>query len=182
MTDHRHRLSNGYVSRAMRVDDLERLAEIDRQADQLFLETGISNIMAIATGPLTPLDAFSAMIAACTVTVACPSDDVPAGFIAVQRLEDDIYVRLLAVDPDHGRRGIGTSLLSLAIDRGRRQGADRCVLSTFRDVIFNRPYYQRQGFTELPLAEASAPLQLQFAADIPAGIDPEQRLLMVRNL
>ncbi|MCR9137000.1 MAG: GNAT family N-acetyltransferase [Alphaproteobacteria bacterium] len=182
MTDHRHRLSDGYVSREMRVDDLEKLAEIDRRADQLFLETGISNIMAIATGPLTPLDAFSAMLTACTVTVACPSDDVPAGFIAVQRLGNDIYVRLLAVDPDHGRRGIGTSLLSLALDRGRRQGADRCILSTFRDVMFNRPYYERQGFSELPLETASALLRHQFAADIPAGIDPEQRLLMVRDL
>lgn len=182
MTDNRSVLCDGYFWRDMRQGDRERLAEIDRQADQLFLDTGVTNIMAIATGPLTPPLAFNAMLDACRVTVACSVDDRPVGLAAVQRFQDDIYLRLLAVDPDHGRRGIGAALLALAIENGRRLGAARCVLSTFRDVSFNRPYYQRHGFAELPLDEADLPLQQQFKADIPEGIDAAQRLLMVREL
>lgn len=182
MTDNASILCDGYLWREMRDGDRTRLAEIDRQADQLFLETGAANIMAIATGPLTPLPAFNTMLDACRVTVACSSEDRPVGFAAVQRLQDDIYLRLLAVDPEHGRRGIGASLLALAIEIGRRQGAARCVLSTFRDVTFNQPFYQRHGFAELPLDEAALPLQQQFKADIPEGIDAAQRLLMVRDL
>jgi len=182
MTDDRRILCDGYVWREMRDADRARLAEIDRQADQLFLETGITNIMAIATGPLTPLPAFNTMLDACSVAVACSADDRPVGFAAVQRLQDDIYLRLLAVDPEHGRRGIGASLLALTIEIGRQQGAERCVLSTFRDVSFNQPFYQRHGFSELPRGEATLPVQQQFKADIPEGIDAAQRLLMARDL
>lgn len=182
MTDSRAVLCDGYFWRDMREDDRERLAEIDRQADRLFLETGIANIMAIATGPQTPPQVFNAMLDACRVIVACSTDGRPVGLAAVQRFRDDIYLRLLAVDPDHGRRGIGSSLLILAIENGRRRGAARCVLSTFRDVSFNQPYYERHGFAELPLDAATLPLRQQFKADIPEGIDAVQRLLMVREL
>lgn len=175
-------LSDGYVLREMRDGDLERLAEIDRQADQLFLETGIENIMAIATGPLTPLEDFRVMLAACDVTVACTSGGMPVGLAAIQGLDGDIYLRLLAVDPDHGRRGIGSNLLENLFEQGRQRGATRCILSTFRDVPFNQPYYKRHGFTELPQQTASTQLRHRFEAEIPTGIDPTQRLLMVLDL
>ncbi len=182
MTDSGLPRSGGFALRDMRDGDAERLAEVDRRADQLFLETGIASIAALATGPRTPFKEFQAMLDDCTTYVACPDNGEPVGLAAVQPLDDDIYLRLLAVDPDFGRRGIGSALLQRALEHGRRHGARRCALSTFRDVTFNEPFYRRHGFNELPLGSASARLCQRFEAEVPDGVDPAQRLLMVRDL
>lgn len=166
----------------MRDGETERLAEIDRQADQLFLETGIENIMALVNGPPTPVGEFGAMLDACSVDVACTSDGVPVGLAAALMLVGDIYLRLLAVNPDHGRRGIGSSLLTRVMEKGRQSGAARCVLSTFRDVSFNQPFYRSHGFSELSLQTATPELKHRFTAEVPEGVDAAQRLLMARDL
>jgi len=174
--------ADGYHVRLMRDADLAELADIDRRADRLFLETGIPEVVAMVSGPpVCPAD-FKPMLSACTVHVACTADDRPVGLAAWQRLVDDIYVRLLAVDPDHGRRGLGSALLRSTILEGRRISARRCALSTFREVSFNQPFYTRHGFRELPLSLASDALRLRFEAEIPEEARPEQRVLMVLDL
>jgi len=41
--------------------------------------------------------------------------------------------------------------------------------TAFRDAPFNAPFYSGLGFAELPLD-----------AEVPAGIDPRSRVLMIR--
>ena len=171
-----------YHIRSMRDADCTRLAEIDRLADRLFLETGIPEVMAIADGPSAPAADFEAMLSVCIVHIACTAAEQPVGLAAWQRLDDDIYLRLLAVDPDHGRRGLGAALLEQTVRAGRDVSARRCALSTFREVPFNQPFYQRHGFVELPLPQATPALLRRFEAEISEGVRPEQRVLMVRKL
>jgi hypothetical protein len=57
----------------------------------------------------------------------------------------------------------------------------RVSLTTFRDVPFNQPFYERLGFAELSVADAPVALQASFRAEVPDGIDPAERVLMVRD-
>jgi GNAT superfamily N-acetyltransferase len=181
-TDGKTQPAGRYHIRLMRDGDIARLVEIDRLADRLFIETGIAELAAMARGPRTPATEFKTMLDACSVHVACTADDVPVGLAAAQPLEGDIYLRLLAVDPDHGRRGLGSTLIRQTVIHGQRISASRCALSTFREVAFNAPFYARHGFVELPLPLASNALRQRFELEVPDGINPDQRLLMVLDL
>lgn len=64
----------------------------------------------------------------------------------------------------------------------RERGCDRVGLSTFRAVPFNAPFYVRHGFAEMPLDRADPPLVRRFRNEVPHGIDPSERVLMVRML
>lgn len=63
-----------------------------------------------------------------------------------------------------------------------RAGREGVSLTTFRFVPFNRPFYERLGFEELPLAAAPPALRAVFAQELPQGVDMKERLLMLRRL
>jgi N-acetylglutamate synthase-like GNAT family acetyltransferase len=92
------------------------------------------------------------------------------------------YLKELSVDPDHGQRGIGTALLENYLDHARWLGFGVAALSTFRAIPFNAPFYARHGFAIVPLDAAPDELRAQFLAEVPAGIDAQSRVLMVRSL
>ncbi len=166
----------------MRPEEAARLAEIDRAADRLFLETGIPEAVAMVSGQPAPVADFNRMLGACHVLVACSSDDQPVGLAAIQPLDGGCWLRLLAVDPDHGRRGIGSELLRETIRHGRSIGASQCGLSTFRDIAFNQPFYEAMGFREQTLSEATSSQRDRFEAEVPEEARPDQRVLMVIDL
>ena len=84
------------------------------------------------------------------------ADGRPAGFVAV--LVDPEAstgeVDMIAVDPDHQRRGIGGALTELAVEYIRRSGCSLAVIATGGDPGHApaRRTYERAGFTALPLS------------------------------
>ena len=171
-----------YRLRSMVHGEESRLHEIDRQAAGLFAAVAVADIAAIADRPSMPLAQFVVMLSGCTVIVACHRQGLAVGFIAADRVGDDLFVRELSVAPDHGRRGVGSALLRAIISHGRQNALRACLLSTFRDVAFNAPFYRKHGFAELPLADASPAIRQRFQEEIPAGIRPGLRLLMINML
>jgi GNAT superfamily N-acetyltransferase len=107
---------------------------------------------------------------------------VPVGFALTEELGRVEWLCELSVHPDHGRRGIGGALVEAVARAARLRGCDRIGLSTFRAVPFNAPFYDRHGFTEVPLDRAGPPLAIRFHAEVPAGVNPGERVLMVRFL
>lgn len=69
-----------------------------------------------------------------------------AGFAVLEQFEDVLHLAEMAVHPDFGRRGIGTHLLTAVI----RQAIDRklsgVTLTTFHDIPWNAPFYEKRGF------------------------------------
>ncbi len=114
--------------------------------------------------------------------VATGPFDEPAGFALTETLGRVEWMCELSVHPDHGRRGIGGALVEAVAEAARLCGSSHVGLSTFRAVPFNAPFYVRCGFAELPLAEASPRLARRFHAEVPAGVDPRERVLMLRTL
>lgn len=72
-------------------------------------------------------------------------DEGPAGFSLVRAVADEAELLLLAVDPDHQRRGIGQALLDEFVDAARAQGARRLHLEV-RDGNPAIRLYDAAGF------------------------------------
>jgi GNAT superfamily N-acetyltransferase len=131
--------------------------------------------------PPTPLVEFRVFLTENRSFVALLGD-VPAGFAICGEAGGRFWLKELAVDPVHGRRGIGTALIDAAIGQARRRGHRAIFLSTFRDVPFNQPFYAKRGFVAVDTETAAEELRAQFLREVPAGIDPATRVLMVRDL
>jgi GNAT superfamily N-acetyltransferase len=120
------------------------------------------------------------MIGEQDVWVAADANDAAVGFAVAGPLAGFLHLRELSVDPAHGRRGLGRALVLAVHDAAR--GLAGTTLTTFRDVPFNAPFYERLGFTELPLSAAPARLVETFLAEVPEGVSPDKRVLMVRRV
>src|SRR5262249_57642651 len=84
--------------------------------------------------------------------------------------------------PGAARRGIGTRLVSAVCAWAEAQGFSAITLSTFRDVPWNAPFYERLGFRRLQLAELSSALREVRAREQHLGIALDRRVMMRRDL
>jgi ribosomal protein S18 acetylase RimI-like enzyme len=83
-------------------------------------------------------------------------DGKVVGFSAVVVRDDDPKtgeLDMLAVDPDHQRRGVGSALIRHSVDHLRRAGVVVVDVATGGDVGHEpaRRAYEKAGFTALPL-------------------------------
>jgi N-acetylglutamate synthase-like GNAT family acetyltransferase len=159
-------------------DDAQALLAISIRADQLFSAHGFPQIAALP--PMT-LAAFRRFLWDNCSLVAWLGD-ARAGFAVCGDAADSFWLKELAVDPVHGRRAIGTALVAAVIGQASEAGHRSLFLSTFRDVPFNRPFYASLAFAAVDTETASEALRAQFLREVPAGIAPETRVLMVRAL
>lgn len=74
----------------------------------------------------------------------------PAGALSEYAGDGEWEIRMLAVDPDVAGRGIGSSLLTQAIERSRSAGARRIVLHTADSMTTAHRIYRRFGFVPEP--------------------------------
>jgi GNAT superfamily N-acetyltransferase len=106
------------------------------------------------------------------VWVAIGAEGVPVAFIAVGDVDGATHVHQVSVHPSHARQGIGAALIEHVA------GGERAVtLTTFRDVPWNQPYYERLGFRAV--AETSPGLAGIMREEASRGLDPATRVAMV---
>ncbi|MEM1401464.1 MAG: GNAT family N-acetyltransferase, partial [Pseudomonadota bacterium] len=76
-------------------------------------------------------------------------DGIACGFAVVSVVDSNIHIEEISVHPEFGRRGIGSSLIDFVCREARDRNFVAVTLSTFRDVPWNGPFYERCGFIEL---------------------------------
>jgi GNAT superfamily N-acetyltransferase len=108
---------------------------------------------------------------------ASRADGPPVGMMVLGFADGEPHLDQLSVRPAAGRQGIGTCLVSFAVEWAARQPL---WLETYAHLPWNRPFYERQGFQVVPAAVA--PAQVRALLDeqrrwLPA---PEQRVVMRR--
>jgi ribosomal protein S18 acetylase RimI-like enzyme len=87
----------------------------------------------------------------------------------------------LAVTPAHGRRGVGRALVDEVLAWSAARGLPSVTLTTFRDVPWNGPYYEKLGFEAV--TELTPALQtLLDQGERRWGLDPSLRVVMRRSL
>jgi len=169
----------GVRLRAARPADIEAIRDIERRAAVRMRQTPYSEI---ADAEPTDAATLAARVAAGGLMAACGDDDAPVAQVMFRPLGGDWYVEQLDVLPEYAGRRIGAALLDAVAARARAAGAAALVLSTFRDVPFNAPYYRRLGFIDLDDAALTQDLLAIRAEHVARGLDESRRVFMRRSV
>ena len=111
------------------------------------------------------------------------ADDVPVGFAHVEIIEPAVaHLKEIDIHPQHGRRGLGTTLVRAICAWATAAGYHSVTLTTFRDVPWNMPFYARLGFEVVPADALSPALRSVVQDETRRGLDPTRRVAMRRPL
>ena len=72
--------------------------------------------------------------------------DRPVAYLLIDMVDGNAYVEQVSVHPEHARRGLGRTLLDTAAAWAEQHGLSALTLSTYSNVPWNAPYYERLGF------------------------------------
>jgi GNAT superfamily N-acetyltransferase len=154
--------------RAVRLDELPVLQDIERAAGRRFRDIGMTEI---ADDEPLPLGELARYQHAELAWVAVDDANYPVAYLIADRVDGNLHVEQVSVHPDHARRGIGRSLLEHLADHARSEGALALTLTTFLDVPWNAPYYARCGFRRLDHGELTPGLRQITEHEAAHGLD-----------
>jgi N-acetylglutamate synthase-like GNAT family acetyltransferase len=159
--------------------DAVLLPDIERSAGHIFRQ--IPGLEWITDDHVMTADQHLPAILAQSAWVACEEEEI-VGFLNAERTSDALHIREISVLGRVMGRGIGRQLIETAATAARTSGLSALTLTTFRDVPWNAPYYQRLGFELLAEAELDARLISILAHEVAAGLPGDRRCAMRRTL
>lgn len=160
-------------------DECPSLRVVERDAGQRFRDVGLA---AVADSDTTSEAFLRSLFAHGVVLCAAEGDDAPVGFLLAGRLDDALHLYELSVATAYGGQGVGSALLAAAEQEARRRGLSRLTLATFRDVPWNRPFYERRGFAEVLPDDWTPAFFLLHAGEELSGLPLDNRLFMRKEL
>lgn len=129
-----------YTIRAAMPGDLPLLPDIEKQAARQFKQTRHREF---ADWPLASADID---LEREWVWVVADFDNAPVGFAIVRGYGKSLHIQEIDIHPAHARRGLGAMLIEHIAGIARDHDAEAITLTTFSDVPWNAPYYERLGF------------------------------------
>jgi GNAT superfamily N-acetyltransferase len=162
--------------------DAPMIREIEFEAGQRFVSVGMAGIADAA--PMA-LQLVERKIEAREIIVAVRADetgDTCVGFVMFEPQPTRIYIQELDVLTTYAGRRIGAALIGQVEQLARERQLTQLVLSTYREVPWNAPYYRRLGFADIDLSELDAALVARRNAHIARGLDESKRVFMRRDL
>src|SRR5699024_1496013 len=97
-------------------------------------------------------------------------------------LDGGLHIEQVSVAATHARRGLGRALIEHAAGLARERGAPCLTLTTFAQVPWNAPYYERIGFRTLDENELSPRLRAIRDAEAAHGLGEWPRVCMRLDL
>src|SRR5260221_3691709 len=171
-------LSEQYIIRLARREELPTLREVERRANTRFSRYGLEKVM---TEVLTPLDWLEENWAEQRVWVAA-HNDTPVGFALACVVDSNAHLDELDVLPEHGQHGLGTALVETVCEWGRTNGFKAMTLSTLSNIPWNAPFYSRLGFHIIAPDKLSEPQRNLLREEVEFGLPGENRVIMRREL
>lgn len=159
--------------------DASVIRAIEFEAGERFMSVDMAGI---ADAPPMDLELVQSKIAAREIIVAVDADETCVGFVMFEPQPMRIYVQELDVLTSRSGRRIGAALLEQVAQLARARQLPQLILSTFREVPWNAPYYRRLGFSDIDAAELDAALIARRDAHIARGLDESKRVFMRRDL
>lgn len=144
--------------------DLVRLNDIERRAAELFPRGRIPD----PGHTLSPRQLRQSAEAG-LLLVAADGDQL-VGFAAGQQTSDWLHLLEVSVDPAWARRGMGRGLVERMVAVSARLGLAGTALTTFADLPWNGPFYQKLGFRPLEPAEQPGWLAATLVAEQSQGL------------
>lgn len=170
------------TTRPPRTDERFDIQAIASLAGLRFAEHGDPRIAERADDLPPTLDQLSAWIESGRTWVAVDEADEPVGFIVLDIIDGMGHIEEISVRPDRQLRGHGGALLEAALVWSLGTGRPAMTLTTYRDVEWNRPYYERRGFRVLLEDEIGPELAAKVKQEAEHGLDPDLRVCMRRDL
>lgn len=153
------------------------LAPIERAAGLLFLQVGMPEI---ARDEPLPEDVLFRGVDTRMLWVAVDEVEgaLPVAYLLAERLDESFHIEQLTVHPRYARQRIGSRLVDACSDWAATSAYQSLTLTTFRDVPWNAPYYQRIGFVEVPDSRLSPALRKIVQREHDLGLDRWPRVVM----
>lgn len=156
---------------------LSFLPDIERQAAFLFKGHELPEHVLEET---TAIEDFRAAMQAGYLWVALEPAGQPVGFAHAEPLGELLHLEELDVTPAHGRRGLGRLLVEAVCACARDEGRVAVTLTTFKDLAWNAPFYQRLGFHVIRDEEWPPSLRSIVEDETRRGLPPSRRVVMRR--
>ncbi|TIP06002.1 MAG: GNAT family N-acetyltransferase [Mesorhizobium sp.] len=160
--------------------DAAALPDIEQSAGEAYRD--IAELAWIADDDNQTVERHKQLISQGTNWVAVDHHGRPVAFLSAEILDDTLHIWELAVRLDRQRMGIGSALLEEAIADARRRSLIALSLTTFRDVIWNAPFYQSLGFRILEDAEVGERLREVLRREVAHGMPESRRCAMRLDL
>ena len=153
------------------------IRDIEREAAQRFLG---SPEAWIAGDPPAPEALLDARLEDGGLWVACLDGERPVAALRFRPLGDSLYIEQIDVLPAFSGLRLGAALLDWADDLAREAGYAALVLSTFRDIPWNAPWYGRIGFEVIGVLPPE--LETLRSEHLARGLDESRRVFMRRDV
>lgn len=167
--------------RAARASDVESIRRIEASSGTLFDEIGMHDIAAAELPSAEHVAAYVRRGHAWVVADERGSH-APVAFVLVDVVDACAHVQQVSVERDCQRNGYGHLLLDHVDAWARARGLVALTLTTFRDVPWNAPYYERCGFRVLREDELTPGLREIRAREVSHGLDADARVCMRRDV
>lgn len=165
--------------RLARADEIGALQAIEVAAGRVFATVGMDLVAGDDPLPDAELLGYQRDGRA---WVATDGADRAVAYLIAEWVDGNVHVEQVSVHPDAAGRGIGAALIEHVAQWARERGAPALTLTTFTEVAWNAPYYERLGFRPLADAELTAGLVRIRTAEAAHGLDRWPRLGMRREL
>ena len=166
--------------RAGRLADIPDMQAVEVAAGRAFIDVGMPEIAGYEALPAHELAAYITGGRAWSA-VAGDGDRV-VGYIIVDLVDGNAHIEQVSVDPDFAGRRIGSRLIDAVGAWAAEHSLAALTLTTFSDVPWNGPYYQRLGFLVVDADHLSEGLLAIRTTEAAHGLDPALRIVMVRPL
>lgn len=162
-----------------RPEHVAALPEIERAAADIYPETVLPSALREQT---TSIEDFERARQLGLLWVAVASDGKSVGFALVEEHGMNLHLDELDVHPDHQRGGIGTALLEAVCHAAQQGGYQGVTLTTYADIPWNAPWYERLGFQVVRPEQVGPELSATVQSEIQRGFDPKLRVAMMKRL
>ena len=168
-----------YEVRLASPGDLDAIPIVEVASGELFRTVDLE---AVAEAPPTAPEALAAAQQGGRLWVGVTESREVIGFALGCYMDGHHHLQQLSVLPAHGRRGLGRALVKAVCAWAWSEGGRHVTLSTFRDVAWNGPYYERLGFRALAECQLGPDLVATRADEQAQGLDISKRVIMQRDL
>ncbi|WP_135212917.1 GNAT family N-acetyltransferase [Vitreimonas flagellata] len=161
--------------RAATLEDTQFLPDIERSSGEAF--RAVPDLAWIADDAVMSAEQHAPLIEAGGVWVAVKEARI-VGFIAVETLPEAMHIWQMAVERGEQGHGLGRALLNTVIETACSRRTPAVTLTTFRDVVWNAPFYAQSGFRVLEDEALCERLRGILANEIAHGLPAERRCAM----
>jgi GNAT superfamily N-acetyltransferase len=123
--------------RTATANDAEKIRQVIESAYAIWIKR-LPDLPDVAAGVIDEIDAGQMHVLV--------SDGSIVGVLNTTQRDDAFHIMNVAVDPQHGGKGVGKALLAHAETLARRAGINRLVLATHKDMAGNASMYEHLGW------------------------------------